>query len=308
MKTTLSADEARAVVRAFGLALEEIEPLPAHGTVNSNFRLRASGQRWFLRLNEGKTDEDVVCEAALIAELADRDFPTPRMRQTPGGEWFVRAAGRQATLFPFLDGSEASPRDVRVCGRALGLLHVAGATIDSSSLPRNHYSLDELERRLASFAADPRLADVVPKLRATLARAPGWNLPSGLIHQDLFPDNLLVDANGELVAVLDFEQACFGVYAYDLAVAINAWCWDGARLDEKSADALLAEYRQVRPVGEHEAQSFPELARLAAARFTITRITDVFLRPGVDPDLARRKDFRDYLRRLDYWSGECWSW
>jgi len=164
-------------------------------------------------------------------------------------------------------------------------------------LPRNHYSLDELERRLQTFARDARFAEVVPPLERELASARRRTRGrEGLIHQDLFPDNLLV-LDGKLAAVLDFEQATRGPLIYDVAVALNAWCWDGARIDDAASQALLAAYG---PLADRAL--LRDECRLAAARFTITRITDVFLRPDVDDDLRRRKDWRDYARRLAFWS------
>src|SRR6185312_7170448 len=89
-------------------------------------------------------------------------------------------------------------------------------------------------------------------------------LPSGLIHQDLFPDNVLVDGGGALVAVLDFEQATWGMYVYDLAVAINAWCWTGSRIHKPAVDALLAAYEALRPLDHSERTRLVDEARLGA--------------------------------------------
>ncbi|HEX4460530.1 MAG TPA: homoserine kinase [Polyangia bacterium] len=307
LRTALSEDEAADLLADYGHELESLTPLPAHGTVNSNFRVRASGRDWFLRLNEGKTDDDVHNEVALIDRLRAADVPTPSVVRTPNGRAVMRAAGRPVTLFPWLRGREAAPRPldpttVRIAGQALARLHRAGWGMTADSLPRNHYSLEELERRVESFADDGRVADFVTPLRHELDLA-RQRLPSvsGLIHQDLFPDNVLVDDQGALVAVLDFEQATFGTLVYDLAVALNAWCWTGTTIHRPAADALIAAYESLRPLEGRERNRLIEEARLAAARFAITRITDVFLPENVDPDLRKRKDFREYLRRLEYW-------
>lgn len=307
LRTPLDEESARALLGAYGLALESIEPLPAHGTVNSNFRVRASGRRWFLRLNEGKRDDDVAGEVALVDRLRAGGLPTPEIVRARDGRAIVHAAGRPATLFPWLDGREAQPdpkepATVALVGAALGRLHRIGRALGPDELPRNHYSLDELERRLESFADDLRVADFVPALRVELLRARRRRPAlSGLIHQDLFPDNVLVDAAGGLVAVLDFEQATYGTLIYDVAVAINAWCWTGSRIHKPAVEAVLAAYEAVRPLDMSERSRLVDEARLAAARFAITRITDVFLPADVDPDLRKRKDFREYIRRLEWW-------
>ncbi|HEY2749213.1 MAG TPA: homoserine kinase [Polyangia bacterium] len=307
LRTPLDDNAARAVCEAYGLALESIEPLPALGTVNSNFRLRASGRTWFLRLNEGKRDEDVAGEVALVDRLRAHGLPTPEIVRAKDGRAIVAAAGRPATLFPWIDATEAQPNakepaTVALAGAALGQLHRAGWGMRADELPRNHYSLALLETRLESFADDLRVADIVPALRYELVRAQRRRAaPSGLIHQDLFPDNVLVDERGALVAVLDFEQATHGMYVYDLAVAINAWCWTGSRIHKPAVDSLLVAYEAVRPLDHSERSRIVDEARLASARFAITRITDVFLPEGVDPDLRKRKDFREYVRRLEWW-------
>jgi homoserine kinase type II len=301
--TPLSLEEAHALVGAWGFVLESIVPLPAHGTVNSNFRVWASGRPWFLRINEGKRDEDVVAEAELVTRLRAGGLPTPEVIRTQAGAWFAAQAGKPATLFPWIEGREAEPRldqpsTVEVVGRALGLLHRAGAGLEPASLPRNHYDLDELQRRLARFADDRRFAEIVPVLEEELDRARRASGPSGLIHQDLFPDNLLVDGEGELVAVLDLEQATYGRFSYDLAVSATSWCWDGRAHAREAMAAMLRAYESVRPLATSERASLTDELRLAAARFTITRITDVFLPDGVDEDLRRRKDWREYAARL----------
>lgn len=307
LRTRLEEGEARTLLDAYGLALESLEPLPAHGTVNSNFRVRASGRVWFLRLNEGKREADVAAEVALVDRLRAHDLPTPEILRTRDGRAVLVAAGRPVTLFPWLAGHEAQPNakepaTVALVGNALARLHRAGWGMGADELPRNHYALDELERRLESFADDLRVADVVPALRYELDRARRRRPSvSGLIHQDLFPDNVLVDGDGALVAVLDFEQATHGTLVYDLAVAINAWCWTGSRIHKPAADTVLAAYEALRPLDHSERARLVDEGRLAAARFAITRITDVFLPEDVDPELRKRKDFREYIRRLEWW-------
>jgi homoserine kinase type II len=291
--TRLDDGAAQQIASALGLELESWQALPAHGTVNSNFRLRASGETWFLRVNEGKREADVRAEAQLVALLAARGVPTPEARGVvPFGEKWV-------TLFPFIDAREARALDdVEAAGEALGRLHAA--RLDGGEL-KNHYTLDELERRLEGFSRDARFAEIVPKLARELGAARRRERGAeGLIHQDLFPDNVLVGERGDLRALLDFEQATRGPLGYDVAVTLNAWCWDGATVRRDAAERLLAAYARtfgaLPSIGE-----LAEECRLAAARFTITRITDVFLAANVDEDLRRRKDWRDYARRLEYW-------
>jgi homoserine kinase type II len=116
----------------------------------------------------------------------------------------------------------------------------------------------------------------------------------GVIHQDLFRDNVLWN-NGDLVAILDFEQASRGSFVYDLAVAINDWCWDRPVI----ARAMIDAYDRAHPLMEEDRAALPVELRAAAARFTVTRITDVHLRQVDNPD----KDFRAFLARVEHWRG-----
>jgi homoserine kinase type II len=301
--TVLDEPAAARILAAYGLVLERLTALPDKGTVNSNFRVRASGRDYFLRINEGKSVGDVLAEAAIVEVVRQAGLATPEIMRTVSGAPHALYGVRPVTLFPWLAGREATGEaESPLVGAALGIVHLASARLGAAP-PRNHYTLEALAERLSRFADDARFREVVPLLFEELERArrrADDPLPNGLIHQDLFPDNLLVDGAGALVAVLDFEQATAGRFVYDLAVSINAFCWDGERITP-GKDALLSAYRRMRPLSEREEAALVAEGRLAAARFTITRITDVWLPTGVDPDLRRRKDWRDYARRLQYW-------
>ena len=132
---------------------------------------------------------------------------------------------------------------------------------------------------------------------ADAARAVRERATRGIIHGDLFRDNVLWDS-GRVVAILDFEQASGGSLAYDLAVCINDWCWTGQVRHDLIA-ALLAGYQRVRTLTADDRAALPVEVRAAAARFTITRITDVYLARVDNPD----KDFRAFLARCDAWHG-----
>jgi homoserine kinase type II len=168
------------------------------------------------------------------------------------------------------------------------------------------YDHDHLVSRYARFASncDPALAHAIEVLGEELAvcsaaAATRRRATTGIIHGDLFRDNVLWEAN-RVGAILDFEQASGGSLAYDLGVCINDWCWTGApRID--LAAALLAGYREVRDLGADDRAALPIEVRAAAARFTITRITDVYLARVTNPD----KDFRAFLARTEAWRGQA---
>ena len=209
------------------------------------------------------------------------------------------------SLFPWLPGrtlvrSELTSAHARQVGGALGLLHRAGATFPDRRAGR--YEADEIARRLTrvevAAAADPSLADAVAALGpelATLAVERARDLPAGVIHGDLFVDNVLFDGP-RLIALLDFEQASWGSLAYDLAVTTLAFGFGRDDFRPEILGALFDGYVHERRLTDAERAGFGHELRFAACRFAITRITDVHLKRSAGA--APGKDFRRYLQRL----------
>lgn len=306
--TELSETDLAHLTRAFGVgelvAFERIEA----GTINANYRIETAAGRWFLRVNEGKTAEDVAYEVELVAALRDRGIPTPAMVATPSGERVVWHAERPVNLFEWAEGGHVEEGQIESghleeLGGALAALHGAGDELGPRYRRTSIYTTERIAERFAGFSTstDPHVAAAVPTIAAELELLAGERerreaLPQTVIHGDLFPDNVLFDRRG-LLALLDFEQASGGAALYDLAVCLNAWCFEEGELRAPLADALLRGYRAVRTLAELEARSLWIECRAAALRFAVTRITDVHM-----AGLARDgKDFRDYLVRLARW-------
>jgi homoserine kinase type II len=317
-RTGLSLEELQRLLAPFDLKPKRVRPL-AVGTVNSNFRVDTDGGRLFVRVNEGKSEADVRYEAALLWHLGTRRFPTPQpLRQADGRAWQLLGAhrgGKYVTAFPWVNGQTVPEERITIehagrIGWTLGQLH--RATDGFAPKREGIYTFERIVRRIDGLRGEagppgrppaaaeeerlPRVAGALPVLGEEVAwlrehRAP--SLPEGTIHGDLFADNVLW-LGGEVQAVLDFEQASRGRFIYDLAVTLLAWCWTGDEIDPSRARALSSAYRRARPLDDEERGGFFAEARLAALRFTVTRITDVFL-PGLD---RPGKDFRDYLARL----------
>ena len=310
--TRLDDDDLRALADAF--ALGEVTAwgeVPA-GTINSNHWLEAGGRRWFLRVNEGKREEDVRYEADLIGELAARGVATPRPVSSTAGQPLVLRRDRWVSVFPWIAGSqralgEVTAGDARAVGAALARLHRAGAGLANRFGRDGIYTTGHIAARAVSLAADPRTAGD-PALAAAVAEAGeemAWlaerageraGAPRGIIHGDLFRDNVLFAADGAVAALLDFEQASLGAWIYDLAVCANAWCYTDQVVPELCR-ALAAGYREVRPLEPVERALLWTELRAAAVRFCVTRITDVYL-PGAD---LPGKDFRRFQARLAAW-------
>jgi len=310
--TRLGEGELADIADAFELgAVRGVRSIAA-GTINSNFAVDTDRGGWFVRINEGKSEADVAWEAQLVGALADGGVVTPAPRRARDGRPYAPLAGepvKWVSVFAWCPGRHVGPGEVTpgiadAFGAALARLHRVGLELPAAWRRRSIYDHDHLVDRYAQFAAspDPALARACAVIGDGLAAASAAGdvrrrATHGIIHGDLFRDNVLWDA-GRLTAILDFEQASGGSLVYDLAVCLNDWCWDGG-FRRDAAAALLAGYQRVRPFTAADREAFLIEVPAAATRFTITRITDVYLARVDNPD----KDFRAFLARCDAWRG-----
>ena len=308
--TRLGADELASIASTFGLGTLVRGDAIAAGTINSNFELETDRGRWFVRVNEGKAEFDVAWEARLIDALVTGGVPTPPPMPAPDGRPYAAVPGvrgKWVSVFPWRTGvhlaaDEVTEAHARELGVALARFHAVGSALPGAwrrgSIYDHHHLMHRYER-LAQHV-DPQLARAIELLADELALAADAmperrRAPTGIIHGDLFRDNVLWDG-GAITAILDFEQASGGSLVYDIAVCVNDWCWTGEpRID--LARALFAGYQSVRQLGQSERAVLAIEIRAAAARFTITRITDVYLARVPNPE----KDFRAFLARVEAW-------
>ena len=305
---SLQVSDVREILIQFGFAPDEYQghqPI-AVGTVNTNVRVQTAFGPRFLRINEGKTLDDVVREAAIVAYVAERGVPTPAPALSTRGEPFARWAGQFASLFPWRAGRTLERRDVTSAhaaqaGTALAKLHRAGEAFPDHRAGR--YEPDEIDRRLVRLVEpaagfDAAVASAAAILRpelATLQRERRPDVPVGLIHGDLFIDNVIYDG-AELAALLDFEQASWGRWVYDVAVTLLAFTFGPEDFRPELVRAQLDAYAAERPFTDVERAAFGAELRFSACRFAVTRITDVYLKRTAGA--APGKDFRRYLQRL----------
>ena len=300
--TAIDPSEAQEIAKAHGLGdLRSLEGIAA-GSVNSNFSVVLGGVRFFLRVYEERDLAGARGEAAMLERLARAGVPTPAPLRRLDGEHVSVLRGKPAALLPWRQGSmrcqaAVTPNDTRLVGRELARIHVAGAT-EACELGRFRY--EDLRGRLRAIEkrADGRFVEVVPRVSDALNRAHAardTGLPHGLIHGDLFRDNVLWNEDGAVSALLDFESASEGTYAYDLMVCVLSWCV-GRDLDARLAASMRAGYESVRPLSDRERRALPAEGAFAALRFTITRITDYALRSDVaGPRVV--KDWRRFWMR-----------
>jgi len=304
--TELTLEQAEALGTIFGVRARGVTAVPA-GSVNSNYRLELDdGTALFARIYEEQDQQGAEGEARLLDHLARHGVLTPRpLPRGDGGGFTVLVDGRigphPLALFPWQDGdilcqARITPEVAEKVGEKLAEVHRAGATFPE---PRpGRFRVSNLRGRLDRIAEadDPTLRAIAPLLRERLDRAERerqTDLPHGIIHGDLFRDNVLW--RGKIpVALLDFESACDGSWAYDLMVTVLAWCY-GSDLDEKLVQALFRGYARKRRLAPNEVAALSTEGRIGALRFTITRITDFTMRKGLGERVM--KDYNRFFAR-----------
>ncbi len=277
----------------------------AEGVENSNYQLRTTGGDFILTLYEKRVDvAELPWFLGLMEHLAQHGITCPQPVRGRDGESLRTLAGRPACVTTFLPG--VWPRRVRPehcgpLGQALAALHTAGASY--APIRPNALGPESWAPLLARSAG--RANEVAPgltqELEAALAQIlAAWpdGLPRGHIHADLFPDNVFF-LDGRLSGIIDFYFAATDVLAYDLAVCLNAWCFEtDFTFNVTRARALLRGYADARGLSDAERAALPVLCQGAALRFLLTRLYDwLNTPPGA---LVVRKDPLEYLRRLRF--------
>jgi homoserine kinase type II len=277
----------------------------AEGVENSNFLLHTSRGYFILTLYEKRVAAaDLPFFLALMEHLAARRLTCPQPVQNRAGTVLGTIAGRPAAIITFLDGVWSRRPGTAHCaavGEALARLHLAGA--DFSMTRANALSVAGW-RQLYNGVADrgdrvqPGLCAEIAKELAILERDWPRDLPQGVIHADLFPDNVFF-LGSELSGLIDFYFACTDTLAYDVAICLNAWCFEPDHAyNITKGRALLAAYARTRALSAAEWAALPLLARGAATRFLLTRLNDwLDVPPGA---LVRPKDPLEYFRKLRF--------
>jgi homoserine kinase type II len=277
----------------------------AEGVENSNFLLHTTKAAYILTLYEKRVAvDDLPYFLSLMAHLAERGVRCPQPARNRSGEVYSELAGRPAAIINFLEGVWPRRPNAAHCagvGDALAKMHLAGH--DFPLFRKNPLSVAGW-RPLFDRAAD-RADSVQAGLCDFIAREldhleAHWpsDLPLGVIHGDLFPDNVFF-LGDKLSGLIDFPFSCNDILAFDVAICLNAWCFEPDHsFNVTKARSLLNAYGRARQLSEAERNALPLLARGAALRFLLTRLVDFLnVPPGA---LVKPKDPLDYVRKLRF--------
>ena len=277
----------------------------AEGVENSNYLLHTTKGNFILTLYEKRVAAaDLPFFLSLMRHLAAQGLPCPLPVTNKAGAATASVNGRPAAILTFLEGlslRRPQPVHCEAAGEALARLHIAGQSFTMSRPnalgPSGWQALVEATRKQADRVQEG-LAQLIIRSHDELRARWPETLPAGVIHADLFPDNVLF-VDSAVSGLIDFYFACNDALAYDLAVMLNSWCFeaDGAFNVTKSK-ALLKGYRRRRELDRAEVEAMPLLCAGAALRFTLTRLYD-----WLNPDqgaLVRPKDPREFARALRF--------
>lgn len=303
--TDVSDAELQAFLAAYDLGAATAFKGIAEGVENTNFFLQTQAGGFILTLYEKRVAaDDLPFFMALLTHVAKAGLSCPRPIAMRDGTIVGTLAGRRAALFTFLPGISVRRPEAAHCGQigdALAALHLA--TRDFASSRPNALSLAGwrvLAGKIGARAGEinPTLPDLISSSLSALEAHWPTELPRGVIHADLFPDNALF-FGGALSGIIDFYFACSDFLAYDIAVALNAWCFESdGSFNVTKARALISAYRAKRPLDAGELAALPVLCRGAALRFLLTRAHDLLHH---DPmALVRPKDPMEYVGKLRF--------
>jgi len=277
----------------------------AEGVENSNYLLHTDAGTYILTLYEKRVDaDDLPFFLGLMNHLAAKGFACPTPVRQLSGTMLGTLAGRPAAIVSFLEGvwlRKPLPRHCAELGAGLAAMHVAGSDFEIT----RPNALSITGWRPLYDACNGRADEAIPGLSQEIEEElsffeQNWptNLPSGVIHGDLFPDNVFFIHN-KLSGFIDFYFACNDTFVYDIAICLNAWCFerDGA-FNISKARSLLQAYTQVRPLSADELTALPLFARGSALRFLLTRTYDWINHP--EGALVRPKDPRECLKQMRF--------
>lgn len=280
------------------------------GVENSNYLIRTTTGKYILTLFEKRVDPaDLPFFIGMMDWLADHGIPCPQALIDKDGAKILTLKGHPAVLISFLNGKGV--RTIRnthlaLLGDIQAKMHLAA---EGFSLSRpNTMSLEEwkgLAEKVVSGADTIMrgLANLIEKeIRFLEAHWPG-GLPSGVIHADMFPDNVFYIEHGldiRLSGVIDFYFACNDFFMYDLAICMNAWCFENMHheFNITRTSLMLKGYNRIRPISKAELDALPILARGSALRFLLTRCYD-WLNPAPGA-LVKPKNPMEYLKKLQF--------
>lgn len=288
----------------------------ADGVSNTNYLLHTKDyKRYILTIFEQNSAGELPFFMELTEYLADKKIPCPRPIHNNSGKIIGEIKGKPAALIEFLRRTDnlanITIQHIELLGEIIAKLHLAAKDFPQEC--PNNFSIAGLRKLFSNYSgqankiADGLENEIVTELDFLEKNFPP-NLPKGIIHADIFPDNVFFITNPlQVSGIIDFYCSCSGFWMYDLMIVINAWCFDNEHhFMPEMANALLKSYNKIRPISEAEIAAMKILGRAAAMRFLISRAYDKLNQ--VEGAMVAIKDPLEYVEKLKFWQETDWKY
>ncbi len=276
------------------------------GTSNSNYLLTADNKKFILTIFEERTNQDnLPFYFDLMNHLNAHDIKCPEVIKDKQGNFSNSIKQKHAVITSFLTGSsleKIKPIHCSNLGLTIAKMHNASEKLNIKR--ENELGFDKLGiiieklKTYKKYIDDEKLKFIEDEF-LFLSKEISKDLPSGIIHADLFPDNIFFEENN-LTGIIDFYFSCNDFYAYEIAICLNAWCFEDSNneFNPTKAKYLLGSYNQERKFSNEEVEALPLLARASALRYLLTRLLDFYSHD--DSDLILKKDPNEYISKLRF--------
>ena len=304
--TQISIDELNVFLRKYNIDnINEFSGIKG-GTSNSNYLLTADNKKFILTIFEERTNqENLPFYFDLMNHLNAHDIKCPEVIKDKQGNFSNSIKQKHAVITSFLTGSsleKIKPIHCSNLGLTIAKMHNASEKLNIKR--ENELGFDKLGiiiEKLKTYKKhidDEKLKFIEDEF-LFLSREINKDLPSGIIHADLFPDNIFFEENN-LTGIIDFYFSCNDFYAYEIAICLNAWCFEDSNneFNPTKAKYLLGSYNQERKFSNEEVEALPLLARASALRYLLTRLLDFYSHE--DSDLILKKDPNEYISKLKF--------
>tara|TARA_Y100000590_G_scaffold304349_1_gene343166 strand:+ start:213 stop:1181 length:969 start_codon:yes stop_codon:yes gene_type:complete len=278
------------------------------GIENTNYFIQTEKGKFILTLYEKRVEEkDLPFFISLMKNLFDKNFPSPEPIINKNGNYISEILKKKAAVVSFLDGKAKkilNPNDCYEAGINAAKLHLI--TQNLSGKRENKLSINSWRKIYNKVKNDcskihSNLPKVIEKNLDEIEKSWPKNIPSGIIHADLFPDNIFFK-NNKLSGIIDYYFSCYDFYAFEIAICLNALCFEGKNenlsFNVTKAKKFIEGYSSLRQLTEEEKKSLKILCQGAAIRFLLTRVFDYL--NLVEGAIVKIKDPVEYLKRLEF--------
>ena len=278
------------------------------GIENTNYFIETEKGKFILTLYEKRVEEkDLPFFISLMKNLFDKNFPSPEPIINKNGNYISEISGKKAAVVSFLNGKAKkilNPENCYQVGINTAKLH--SITKDLSGKRQNKLSINSWRKIYNNVKKDcskihPNLSEIIEKNLDSIEKNWPKNIPSGIIHADLFPDNIFFNGD-KLSGIIDYYFSCNDFYAFEIAVCLNALCFEGQNenlsFNVTKAKKFIDGYSSIRKLNDSEKESLKILCQGAAIRFLLTRVFDYL--NLIEGAIVKIKDPLEYLKRLEF--------